>query len=345
MSIDIRELARKVRDEVIGPKRCTVISQAHPLPSIPRQSSDTERFELFHHVLSICSQKVRNTLAEKGVTYGSNELIILPPQNENYSPQYVRLRLLSDAANKLPRATSFTGHSAVDSEGFDPMVVPLLVDYETGSIVADSKAICMYLCRTLNSDIDLIPHDLEEKILAQLEIVDSSPHVALMHGVNPDGDRRPASIRAKMPGIHKLKIASVERNIPLAGDDPQLLAAYQQKITKEKAFSSFVLNPELMRSAIARNQEIIVNLDRDLGRSGGDWLFGDRFTLADLFWGVSLNRYQWMGYAGFWTTDRQLPRVEAYANRLFARSAIQSSIIQWPGHHPTSDNAEQLLEA
>src|SRR3546814_19048366 len=63
------------------------------------------RFELFHFVFSVCSQKVRGTLMEKGVTFGSNELTILPPQNEIYCPQYVRLRLRSEAAAKDRKST------------------------------------------------------------------------------------------------------------------------------------------------------------------------------------------------------------------------------------------------
>src|SRR3546814_3093132 len=80
----------------------------------------------------VCSSdlKVRGTLMEKGVTFGSNELTILPPQNENYCPQYVRLRLRSEAAAKHRPVSSFTGQSSVDSEGFDPLVVPTLVDHE-----------------------------------------------------------------------------------------------------------------------------------------------------------------------------------------------------------------------
>src|SRR3546814_10752860 len=77
------------------------------------------------------------SLMEKGVTFGSNELTILPPQNENYCPQYVRLRLRSEAAAKHRPVSSFTGQSSVDSEGFDPLVVPTLVDHETGRILAD----------------------------------------------------------------------------------------------------------------------------------------------------------------------------------------------------------------
>src|SRR3546814_7550959 len=124
---------------------------------------------------------------EKGVTFGSNELTIRPPQNENYCPQYVRLRLRSEAAAKHRPVSSFTGQSSVDSEGFDPLVVPTLVDHETGRVLADSKAICLYLCDALTAGTDLLPTDIREAVLKQVELADTTPHVALLYGADPDG--------------------------------------------------------------------------------------------------------------------------------------------------------------
>src|SRR3546814_2618946 len=104
------------------------------------------------------------------------------------------------------------------------------------------------------------------------------------------GDRRPESMQAVMPGIHAHKIDAVRRNIPLADGDPLLLEAYQHKIVKEEAAASFVINEPQMRTAISKAEQLVTDLDRDLGASTGPWLFGDRFTLADLFWAVSLYR-------------------------------------------------------
>src|SRR3546814_11211608 len=87
---------------------------------------------------------------EKGVTFGSNELTIFPPQNENYCPQYVRLRLRSEAAATHRPVSSFTGQSSVDSEGSHRLVVPTLGDNATGRILPDPKADCTSLCAPLS---------------------------------------------------------------------------------------------------------------------------------------------------------------------------------------------------
>src|SRR3546814_3630632 len=81
------------------------------------------------------------------------------------------------------------------------------------------------------------------------------------------------------------------------------------KIVKEEAAASFVINEPQMRTAISKAEQLVTDLDRDLGASTGPWLFGDRFTLADLFWAVSLYRFLWLGYSGFWKDGAGKPRV------------------------------------
>ena len=318
-----------------------MISAENPLPTVQRNRTEvTPRIELFHYVFSVCSQKVRGTLAELGVAYGSNEIVILPPQNENYSPQYVRLRLMSEAAKKHRPASAFSGQSSVESEGFDPLVVPTLVDHEEGIVIADSKAICLWLCDNIKQESDLLPDDIRERVLDQVAIGDQTPHVALLYGADPDGDRRPEVMQAVMPGIHAHKIEAVKRNMALAGGDTKLLDAYNQKIAKEEAAASFVIDHEQMRAAIDKVRTLLANLEATLEKSAGQWLFDDRFTLADLFWAVSLYRFLWLGYGDLW--ENRLPHVEAYSARLFKRPSVQNTIINWPGH-PPSERVQHLI--
>ena len=68
----------------------------------------------------------------------------------NYRPGYVRLRL--QGAPNLQYAEGYTGQSSVTTEGFDPCVVPTLVDHEKACVVIDSARICNYLDREVDSD-------------------------------------------------------------------------------------------------------------------------------------------------------------------------------------------------
>lgn len=58
-------------------------------------------------------------------------------------------------------------------------------------------------------------------------------------------------------------------------------------------------------------------------------LYGDRMTMADLFWGIELLRMENVGAAHFW--EGRLPQVERLL--LAARDilAIRIGILQWPG--------------
>src|SRR3546814_1451132 len=119
-----------------------------------------------------------------------------------------------------------------------------------------------------------------------------------------------------MPGIHAHKIDAVRRNIPLADGDPLLLEAYQHKIVKEEAAASFVINEPQMRPAISKAEQLVTDLDRALGASTGPRLFGDRFTLADPLRAVSLFRFLWLGYSGFWHDGTGQTRVEQTRTRM-----------------------------
>src|SRR5260370_7894951 len=74
-SADTLSRAREVRTEVLGPERCTLITPDHPLPTVSRQSGAAEpRFELFHYVFSVCSQKLPGTLATNAIPYHAHQL-------------------------------------------------------------------------------------------------------------------------------------------------------------------------------------------------------------------------------------------------------------------------------
>ena len=70
---------------------------------------DMPRFELLHTALSICSQKVRTVLAEKGASYMSREMITPTMAGiggnktiaDNYRPGYVRLRMHAGGPNRI----------------------------------------------------------------------------------------------------------------------------------------------------------------------------------------------------------------------------------------------------
>jgi 2,5-dichlorohydroquinone reductive dechlorinase len=310
---------------------------------IRESAGERPRFELYHFFMSMCSYKVRTVLDEKQAAYVSHDIDIFPPDIKNYYPEYVRLRLAGGAAMLDRFVRGYTGRSSTETEGFDPCVVPTLVDHEAGEVLVNSKRICLYLDAAIEGGAKLIPDDLEDRIVRQIDIVDRTPHVAVLYGAHPDDDRRPAFVRRDMLGVHDQKIAKLRENMALAGDDPVLISAYEHKIMKEAAAKQFIRTEKDMRAAVQEFKDAIAQLEEDLAATGGEWLFGDRFTLADVFWAVSLFRIRWLGLGYIIDSASGAPhqRVAAYCERLLARPSVRRAVIQWP-MHPPSEHCPEL---
>ena len=86
-----------------------------------------------------------------------------------------------------------------------------------------------------------------------------------------------------------------------------------------------------MQGIVDRTASEIAALDERLVQRGGAWVAGDAFTLADIFWGVSLFRLLYLGYGWMWEGR---PRVETFAEAAFERPSILAGAIRWPGHPP-----------
>ena len=329
----VSELVQAANLPMTDPARHRVIGAA---------ASGDLRFELYHFALSFCSHKVRTVLAEKGLPYRSHDIGILPPLMENYHPDYVRLRLRGRAAG--PFVNGYSGRSSTSSEGFDPCVVPTLVDHATNQVLVDSRLITAHIDQHSAPANSLYPARLKAEIDRQIAVVDSTPHPAVLYGAHPDGDFRPELLRQNMPGAHDYKIMRLMEARALVVGNVALTSAYDAKIRKEAAARHFVHDAELMRGATREIVDTIGQLEETLA-DGRDFVCGETYTMADIHWAVSLFRLQWLGMAFCWTGSSALnraerPRVAAYAKRLFARESFRQAVIHWPGNPPSEYVAE-----
>jgi hydroxyquinol 1,2-dioxygenase len=305
------------------------------------------RFEVYHFGLSVCSQKVRVTLAEKGAPYLSHDIIILPPAMENYHPDYVRLRMQGAPGREM--VSGYTGRSSVQTEGFDPAVVPTLVDHAEGRVHVDSVAICEHINRVWEGGPDLAPARLRREIDREVAAVDALPQVAVLYGAHPDGDFRPAKLQKEIAGAHDIKIMKLMEGRSLSVGHPRLIAAYDAKIRKEAAARHYVRTPDMMRAATAEIVKAVADLDGRIA-DGREWVAGDTFTLADIMWAVALWRLKWLGMGFAWQGGHALNadehrRVAGYADRLFARKSVRAAIIDWPGVPRSEYVAEHYPDA
>lgn len=293
------------------------------------------RYELYHFALSLCSQKVRLTLAETGDAYVAHDINLSMPRLGNYDPAYVRLRIRGGEGQRY--VDGYTGRSSTASEGFDPAVVPTLVDLSEARVVVDSLRICRYVAEAAGGA--LVPEALGEGLAAELAAVDATPHVALLYGAHPDEDFRPERLRRNMPGVHDRKIAKITQARDRVADDPGLVAAFEAKIAKEKAARSFVATPEAMRTALAETLDVVAELDARMA-DGRPFVCGEVHTLADVFWSVSLYRLAWLGASFAWRGDHPLnptarAHVAGYTARAFVRPAFHQAVVTWPKTPPS----------
>jgi glutathione S-transferase len=296
---------------------------------------DTPRFELFHAASSLCSQKVRTVLHEKELPYRSNEMIILSSMGEDgrllvaehYSAPYVRLRLL--AAREIDRefVNGYSGRTSVETEGFDPCVVPLLVDYEAGRVVADSKRICTYLDAISPEPVRLVPDgaQAEVAVMRQVDIVDRIPNGALLYGFHPDDDRRPEPLKLAMNTAYDYKVRALEELIAAHADEPELVAAFRAKIVKERGGKQVCRDAAFQRAARAHVAQLLADLERDLSAATLFGLRHDAFSLADAMWGVNLVRMHYLGLSSMW---KKLPGVDSYFRALVRRPSLSKEAIQ-----------------
>jgi len=323
----VLNLVKEINSQLIDPDRNRIISNEK------KTSSSEARFELYHNEFSICSQKVRMTLAEKNETYFSHNMMIYPPLQENYLPNYVRLRL--QGRNGLPLISGYNGSSSVAKEGFDPLVVPTLVDCQTKKVVTDSLSICRYIDSQLEQEPILCPEELDEEIIRQIEIVDGTPHVALLYSQHPDPDPRPQKLQEQIGQSHEGKIQILQENLAKLDAKDPIVKAYQAKINKEKIAQQFSQQKINIQEKIAQTEQIITELEQDLAKSSGLYLYDDRFTLADLFWTISLFRLDWLGMDYLWSENsnrksaNKLPKLQKYLENLYERQSFQEAVVQW----------------
>ncbi|MEM9231164.1 MAG: glutathione S-transferase C-terminal domain-containing protein [Pseudomonadota bacterium] len=139
--------------------------------------------------------------------------------------------------------------------------------------------------------------------------------------------------RRTFKGEHLAKAKAAEREATrVKGESAAMDAAYAAKIVKEKAGSAFVASPDKMRQTIGATDPLIPGLSETLARSPGPWLFGDYYTVADTFWGVSLFRLDYLGYGALFRSKPGAGAVAEYAERLYARPAISAAVAHWPSH-------------
>ena len=277
------------------------------------------RYELFHAAGSICSHKVRAVLAHHGLGYRSHLINLFAGQT--YLPAYVRLRMAGCDRLGDRLAAHHDGSTSAERGGCDGAVVPTLVDREAGAVLVDSRLICIHLDDAVEAARRLRPEPLAGAIDEELRVVDNFPNYQMLMA-------RPS---APLGGsFSERKVAWCEAYLRDHADEDVLVRAYTAKRAKEASAAALLFSDGALDAARASVEAALRGLDDRLGHTGGPWLYGEAFTMADLFWGIELIRLKGVGAAACWAGGR-MPRVESLLGAAEAIPAIRTAVLDWPG--------------
>jgi 2,5-dichlorohydroquinone reductive dechlorinase len=316
MERSVNEMMRQVRGELGAPGQV-----------LGANSDTAPRFELFHAANSICSQKVRTLLAHHEIPYVSHPVDMF--KGQNYIPSYVRLRLRGCERLAIPLASAHSGSTSASTGGCDAVVVPTLVDLKEEAVLVDSKLICIYLDDLFPESSKLRPAKHVAAIDAEMAIVDNLPNYQMLLGKRPNSSGEAVSRNGyNGPAFSMAKVERCDKLLTEFASDPDLVAAYSAKRAKELQAAQQLFSPDAMQVAYAKAETACKDLDTKL--RGRDWLFGEKTTMADLFWMIELLRMKNVGAAGFWEGGK-LPQVERFVSVAESLPSIRSAILDWPG--------------
>ncbi len=244
--------------------------------------------ELFHYSDSLCSQKVRVALCEKGVRWNSRFINL--STHENLRPEYVRVN---------PRA-----------------VVPtLIVD---GVTVIDSAVITRFIDShfagpPLSPDTDAEKLDMEKWI-------EKGDHAPLRAITYRELGRMGGDLGTMMREMLVVRRSLLQRYL---AENTDLVEQYTAKLQDADDYEPEIESEDAGKRDLASMNGLLDELESHL--VDRQWIGGDRFNLADVIWMPNIARLKLAKLDTLWTGGRR-PSIEKYWNRLKARESFRRAI-------------------
>ncbi len=295
--------------------------KTHPVPAGYQEDlvfPHTQPFELYHNALSLCSMKSRLCLAELRIPYKGHHIDLI----ETGCYENIRPRFLS-----------------VNPGG----TVPVLL--HDGHPIYESHEQIRYAARFAPEGApSLVPED--PTLRAEMEAwIDRS---SLTENPMENGHR---SAGNAVPGQTVPLFCTMIEKIPLFRIGEGLLFHFD----KFRPFLFVVLKIRGIRrlhrlapaaAAISRSRDQLgIHLDgfeEQLEKTGGPWILGEEYTLADVSWLVIFERLrQASAEEVFLGVDRR-PLCAAYWNRLQSRPAYEEAILVHS--HPIIEYGRHRIE-
>jgi len=284
----------------------------HPEITLPHE----EEFELYHNALSHCARKVRLVMAERGIPNKPHPIDLIECGSyENISRSYLRVN-----PSGLVPTLVHNGHPIYES---DDILAYVAAQRGDNTLVPDDEARRSEMNRwikraTLSSNDPMGGMDQSAgacvpalTLLLFAVAIQGVPVVNILEGVlfHPDKKRPFFFLAAKLAGPERLLLR------------PQITDMVQGA-----------------RNAMRKHLEA---LNQQISESGGEWLLGSEFTLADISWAAVLLRLEETGWLDLYLEDPALHPLADYFARLTARPSWAAAITSQT--HPHIDAASARL--
>lgn len=286
----------------------------HPEIEVPHEAT----WELYHNDFSLCSKKVRICLAELGIDYRSH-----------------RVELIETGAY---------GNVAADFLAVNPAAtVPVLV--HRGHPIYESHAQIRYAAAQAGQPRALLP-DNE----AEMPLMDRWVHLTSLIGDDPIAGMRETAGNA-VPGLTLPLFATMIEAIGVS----RILEGLLFHRFKQRALFFLLLKlrgparlpgtAPLVRAIAGSRAAMAAHLDtleETLAGSGGPWITGATFTLADVGMMAILDRLREADWLDVFLTDDR-PLLCAYWAALQARPSYAAAVAAF--EHPTVVRGSARLQA
>jgi glutathione S-transferase len=274
----------------------------------------TAEFELYGNAFSHCSRKTRLVMAELGIPYTHKPIDLIETGSyETLSSEYLK----------------------INPSGLIPTLV------HNGHPVYESDDILTYAAAHARPGAPkLVPDDPEQRARMQTWI-----EFCNLSSADPTGDMEHRMGSCVPPLTLPLFLTAI-RAIPLNRILVGLLFHPQKErpifFTAGKLLGlKRMLAQKPLQQMMSRGQRHmpthLARLDGALKESGGPWVLGNQFTLADITLACMLLRIDETGYLERFVRDGDLKAVHAYYDRLRARSSWQAAILNVT--HPIIEQA------
>ncbi|MEM9403846.1 MAG: glutathione S-transferase family protein [Pseudomonadota bacterium] len=262
-----------------------------------------QEFELYHNALSVCSMKVRVCMAELQIPYKSHHIDLI--ETGAFETTRAHFRRVNPAGT-----------------------VPVLVHnghpvYQSHEQIRYAAQHCPPGVESLVPASDELRQQMEDWVDRSSLTVDPLHNMAESAGNSVPGQTLP--LFATM--IEKIALWRIGEGL-LFHPNKRLPMLFL--LLKSKGLPVFDSNPTLngfLTDSRRHMRDHLDALENQLNVSGGPWILGDQFTLADVSWLVIFERLLQADALEVFVDKAKRPACTAYWNRLKQRPSYKTAIL------------------